>query len=341
MSINPVEIPTGAVRYNTDSNKMEVYIGSTWMEVSVSAAGVAGGRGVFTSRYTPSNNDVLDYIKISSGGTAVDFGNVTSSRSHSSTGSSRTRGIIMGGANPSMLNTVEQIEIASAANATDFGDLTQSRTQSAGASNNTRVVLHGGQTPSLVNTIDFGTIDFPSDFVDFGDARDAMAVSAPIESPTRAIFVGGEGSPDAASYEQLGHITFASTGDEVGFGDILGNSGGKLRYARGASNGVRGLVFGGLNPSPSKTNEIMQVNIPSLGNAVHFGDMTGYSGGRSVGGTTGDSIRAVYAGGDNGTDNITTIDSVLFATMGNTIDFGDLTVAGGGVNGLSDCHGGL
>ena len=28
-------IPTGAVRYNTDSNKMEVYIGSTWMEVSV------------------------------------------------------------------------------------------------------------------------------------------------------------------------------------------------------------------------------------------------------------------------------------------------------------------
>ena len=340
MSINPREIPTGAVRYNTDSNKMEVYIGSTWMEVSVSAAGVAGGRGVFTSRYTPSQTDVLDYIKISSGGTAVDFGNVTSSRSHSSTGSSRTRGIIMGGANPSMLNTVEQIEIASAANATDFGDLTVSRTQSAGASNNTRVVLHGGQTPSHNNTIDFGTIDIPRDFVDFGDARDAIAVSAPIESPTRAIFVGGEGSPNAASYESMGHITFASTGNEVQFGDILGESGGLLRYGRGASNGVRGLVFGGLNPSPSGTNEILQVNIPSLGNAVHFGDMSSYSA-RNVGGTTGDSIRAVYAGGDNGTDNITTIDSVLFATMGNTVEFGDLTVAGGGINGLSDCHGGL
>ena len=246
----------------------------------------------------------------------------------------------MGGATPSMLNNVEQIEIASAANATDFGNLTQSRTQSAGASNNTRVVLHGGQTPSLVNTIDFGTIDIPRDFVDFGDARDAIAISAPIESPTRAIFVGGEGSPNAASYESMGHITFASTGNEVQFGDILGNSGGKLRYGRGASNGVRGLVFGGLNPSPSKTNEIMQVNIPSLGNAVHFGDMSGYTG-RSVGGTTGDSIRAVYAGGDNGTDNITTIDSVLFATMGNTVEFGDLTVAGGGINGLSDCHGGV
>jgi len=335
MSLTPKEIPTGAVRYNTDSNKMEVYIGGTWMEVSVSAAGVAGGRGVFTSRYTPSNNDVLDYIKISSGGTAVDFGNVTSSRSHSSTGSSRTRGIIMGGASPSKLNTVEQIEIASTSNAIDFGDLTQARTQSAGASNNTRVVLHGGQTPSNVNTIDFGTIDIPRDFIDFGDARAGIAIAAPCESPTRAVFTGGEGA-----LENQGHITFASTGDEVSFGDILGNSGGSLRYGRGASNGVRGLVFGGLNPSPSGTNEILQVNIPSLGNAVHFGDMTGYSA-RNVGGTTGDSIRAVYAGGDNGTDNITTIDSVLFATMGNTVEFGDLTVAGGGINGLSDCHGGL
>ena len=334
MSNIPQNIPEGAIRYNTDSNKMELWNGQKWMQVAVSATGVAGGRGVFTSRYSPNTN-TLDYIKISSGGTAVDFGDVTSTRSHSSTGSSRTRGIIMGGATPSMLNNVEQIEIASAANATDFGDLTQARTQSAGASNNTRVVLHGGQTPSNVNTIDFGTIDISRDFVDFGDARAGIAIAAPVESPTRAIFVGGEGS-----LENLGHITFATTGNEVSFGDILGESGGSLRYARGASNGVRGLAFGGLNPSPSKTNEILQVNIPSLGNAVHFGDLTGYTG-RSVGGTTGDSIRAVYAGGDNGTSEITTIDMVLFATMGNTSEFGDLTAAGGGINGLSDCHGGL
>ena len=69
------------------------------------------------------------------------------------------------------------------------------------------------------------------------------------------------------------------------------------------------------DPSPSGTNEILQVNIPSLGNAVNFGDMTGYTA-RNVGGTTGDSIRAVYAGGDNGTDNITTINSVLFCNKG-------------------------
>ena len=43
MSFTPQEIPTGAVRYNTDSNKMEVYIGDTWMEVAVSSPNLDGG----------------------------------------------------------------------------------------------------------------------------------------------------------------------------------------------------------------------------------------------------------------------------------------------------------
>ena len=40
-------IPTGAVRYNTDSNKMEVWIGDKWMIVSVSSPNLDGGaRGI-------------------------------------------------------------------------------------------------------------------------------------------------------------------------------------------------------------------------------------------------------------------------------------------------------
>ena len=50
MSLTPKEIPTGAVRFNTDSSKMEVYIGSTWMEVAVSSPNLDGGaRAVFHS----------------------------------------------------------------------------------------------------------------------------------------------------------------------------------------------------------------------------------------------------------------------------------------------------
>ena len=48
MSLTPREIPTGAVRYNTDSNKMEVYIGSTWMEVAVSSPNLDGGARGFS-----------------------------------------------------------------------------------------------------------------------------------------------------------------------------------------------------------------------------------------------------------------------------------------------------
>ena len=62
MSINPREIPTGAVRYNTDSNKMEVYIGSTWMEVSVNSQALSGGvRAVIMTGYGPADTNTIDY----------------------------------------------------------------------------------------------------------------------------------------------------------------------------------------------------------------------------------------------------------------------------------------
>ena len=48
MSIIPQEVPTGAIRYNTDSNKMECFNGTKWMEVAVSSPDLNGGdRGLF------------------------------------------------------------------------------------------------------------------------------------------------------------------------------------------------------------------------------------------------------------------------------------------------------
>ena len=83
MSINPREIPTGAVRYNTDSNKMEVYIGDTWMEVAVSSPNLgdssspAGTRGLFFGEFDDSSNTpTIDYVTISSTGNAVDYGDI-------------------------------------------------------------------------------------------------------------------------------------------------------------------------------------------------------------------------------------------------------------------------
>ena len=59
MSINPRETPEGAIRYNTDSNKMEVWIGDKWKIVSTGSPNLDGGaRGVFFGG-APSNNALV------------------------------------------------------------------------------------------------------------------------------------------------------------------------------------------------------------------------------------------------------------------------------------------
>ena len=71
MSYITREIPEGAIRYNTDSNKMEVWIGDKWMQVSVThEASPLGGRGLFCGGYTyaplatQGNSNVIEFITI-------------------------------------------------------------------------------------------------------------------------------------------------------------------------------------------------------------------------------------------------------------------------------------
>ena len=93
MSLTPkTPIPTGAVRYNTDSNKMEVYIGSTWMEVAVSTPNLDGGARGIVMGGNPGTNRI-DFFTISTAGEATDFGDLITASVHGASGGSRTRGI--------------------------------------------------------------------------------------------------------------------------------------------------------------------------------------------------------------------------------------------------------
>ena len=99
MSINPREIPTGAVRYNTDTDRMEVYIGSTWMEVAVSSPSLdGGGRGLVAGGNFPDQSNSIQYVTISTAGNSIDFGDLVARRQANpgATGSS-TRAVIGGG----------------------------------------------------------------------------------------------------------------------------------------------------------------------------------------------------------------------------------------------------
>ena len=82
-NLPPSEIPRGAIRFNTDSNKPELWDGSQWAEFQLSTPNLGrsvdiqpGARGVFSQGFISSSPNItgrLDYINIASTGNATTF----------------------------------------------------------------------------------------------------------------------------------------------------------------------------------------------------------------------------------------------------------------------------
>ena len=125
MAANP-----GALRFNTDSQKLELFDGNQWTEIVASSpdSQTGGARGVFGGGHNPSGPDnVINYITISTTGNAIDFGDLSTGRQLFGACSSSTRGVFGGGYTPTIVNTIEYVTIASAGNAQDFGDLSAAK----------------------------------------------------------------------------------------------------------------------------------------------------------------------------------------------------------------------
>jgi|688.fasta_scaffold19231_5 hypothetical protein len=326
----------GALRFNTDSLKMELYDGNQWVEIVATSpeAQTGGARGVFGSGGTDPSPifNVIDYVTISTTGNAQDFGDLLGAYTIRSSCSSSTRGLFAGGQNgpaPGYTNTIEYITISSTGNSQDFGDLTQVKTSLGSCSNSTRGIFGGGvlfsaPTTFQINVIEYVTISSIGNAIDFGDLShtNANQVSA-LSSSTRGIFGGG-----APNVNIIEFITISTTGNSADFGDLT-----VARHGHeGMSNSIRGLFAGGASPD----NVIDYITIAALGNAIDFGDLT--SARRNSCGTS-SSTRAVIAGSDYPSTNV--IDYVTIMTTGNAIDFGDRTGNYGGRCGLSNGHGGL
>ena len=86
----------------------------------------------------------------------------------------------------------------------------------------------------------------------------------------------------------------------------------------------RGVIFGGYSSPTGYTQDIYYIDIQSMGNAVHFGDITAT---RYSGGGCGSSTRGIIGGGRAGSDSnrINIIEYVEIAITSNSLDFGDLT----------------
>ena len=341
------EIPRGAIRFNTDSNKPELWDGSQWAEFQLSTPNLGtsgdrqpGARGLFGGGYdAPAERDVIDYINISSTGNAIDFGNLIASIELPMGGSSNTRAVFAGGKNTpaNSYDVIQYVTIASTGDAVDFGDRTVgSANNSGGCSNQTRGLFNGGNTYNPfapVNVIDYITIASTGDAVDFGDLHEVATQQAAISSPTRGIFAGGYAPGTPHNDKLIEFVTIASLGNAQDFGEFEASQ--AIRMG-GCSNATRGL-FAGKN---SDVSAIDAIAMTSLGNAINFGNLS--TGRRFLTGTS-SPIRGVFAGGNGPADysGENVIDYVQFATEGTAIDFGDLSSARGRLKGLSNAHGGL
>jgi len=336
------EIPRGAIRFNTDSNKPELWDGSQWAEFQLSTPNLGrsvdtepGARAVFPLGSNSYNQ--LDYVNTASTGNSIQFGFLNDTVYESGSLSSSTRGVTaMSYTNPATTNILEFITLSSTGNSQDFGDLTQVNRISGAASNQTRGLFLGGGPSPFTNLIQYITIasegvnaqDFDGNILFSGAYITAFA------SPTRAVAAGGGAWPGTTNILQF--VNIATTGvDAQDFGDLTSNR----TMAAGSSNATRGLIMGGRTTTgTSQVNNIEYVTISTTGNSVNFGDL---SAARYQGSGFASSTRAFMAGGHN-PSAYDTIEYVEIATLGNTADFGNATngfhSAGGG---MSTGHGGL
>jgi hypothetical protein len=162
MSLPPSEIPLGAIRFNSDSQKLEYYDGAQWLQVSTFSPLLNGGaRGVFGGGFSPTlgNRNTIEYITISTTGNAVDFGNLISATRTTGSASSSTRGLFAGGIlTPvtNFTNNINYVTISSTGDAQDFGDLRIPVSANSGCSSSTRGIFLGGfDTPSYYNMLLF------------------------------------------------------------------------------------------------------------------------------------------------------------------------------------------
>jgi hypothetical protein len=227
-------VPSGALRFNSDSGKLEYYNGEAWWQIDsfTPDSATGGARGVFgggvTLTPTVTRVNTIEYITISSTGNAQDFGDLSVGKNALTACSSSTRGIFAGGVTltpaATYLNVIEYITISSTGNAQDFGDLSVGKNALTACSSSTRGMFAGGYigSPTLSNIIEYVTISSTGNAQDFGDLSVGKSALTACSSSTRGVFGGGfTPTPTATRVNTIEYITIQSQGNTIDFGDLI------------------------------------------------------------------------------------------------------------------------
>jgi len=347
MSVTP-----GAIRFNTDSMKLEYFrIGTAgigtlaageWVQITTDTPDIqtGGTRGLVMSGYNgTSSTPGIQFVTISTTGNAATFGTLPAGDRYAAGAmGDRTRAIVSGGAlnapNASVAtNNISFVTMSSTGNAATFGTLQteSSMTGTKGILGNSTRGIHGGGGNANMQYV---TIQSTGNGVTFGEISisDQRNSAAGCSNSTKAIIAGGR-SP--GTIDDISFVTTSTLGNTADFGDLV-----QVTWnGAGCSNSVRGIFFNGSTPpapNGNGQNFIQGLELSSLGNAFDFGDATVT---RRSRGAFASSTRAVaFGGADPATD---VMDYVQIASKGNAIDFGDLSENNESPSGVSNGHGGL
>ena len=357
MEISPLQpTPVGAIRFNTDSSKLEYYDGNQWVNITSDSpqAQTGGTRGFSFGGYANAPVSAygdIDYFNMETTGNLLDFGDLGPAGGRAAANSSRTRSVIYW-ANAPEKNQMEYITVSSTGNAIDFGNASSQSNAQGGFANSTRACYGGGSANNpdgssgggpyaRSNHIDYITIARTGNAEDFGDLTEANSNHHGAASQTRGLMVGGSTTPAAsARHNRIDYVTISTQGNAGDFGDLTANA----SHCAAASNSVRAIRASAIDETPSTTpvNVMDYWQIATLGNAIDFGDMITNAYSRAV---SASPTRLVMCGGGTPGSpyNVNNCEYVQIATTGNSVDFGDTTQAVGyeAPRGASNGHGGL
>ena len=332
----PIEVPQGAIRLNTDSQRLEFFAQDRWYEFATNTPNLDGGSRGFImggdySSPGPGTHNQIRFLTIPTSGSTTDFGDLTHTSRDGGSCASRTRGLYRFGTGPGDTNdNVDFFTMSSTGNGQDFGDMTYNNRGNEGLSNQTRGIFTGGDNDgsprTYYNIIEFVTIASTGNGLDFGDrvagGNSRIGGGA---SPTRGVMCGSQTSPN----KQIDFITIASTGNSSDFGDMTRTG----SNASAACSATRMVIGSSTGPG------VMDfLTIATQGNTVTFGDMQVD---RSSFAAMSDCVRGVFAGGDGSPAQFSEIDYFNIATTGDAVDFGDLPFDNQQTTGCSNGHGGL
>ena len=199
--------------------------------------------------------------------------------------------------------------------------------------------------PEWTDDITYITISSTGNSASYGDLSEprARTVGCSSGDSSRGLIMNGQhydnGVSGSSSWTlNIEYINLASEGSAASFGNTT-----ELTKNSGAtSDGVRGVRFGGTNPTWSSSTDTMDyVTIATTGDAADFGNLYSANYGRP-GGTSND-VRGLVAGGNDGISgggggNGVKTDMISYFTIqttGDVSDFGNLSQGKMGVGAAS------